>query len=62
MVTLGLDRDDSKDESIADRSKVIARIKNSIHIHFLARNIERTSRGTFSISVRKSPHTNESSL
>lgn len=62
MITLGLHRDDYRDESRIDKSKVVAQIKNAHQIHLYARNLESTKKGTFSISIRKTPSINQFTL
>jgi len=45
-----------------DDSKVIGTIRNSMKVNFFARNLAENDKGTFSISVRRTPPMNQSTV
>lgn len=60
MVTLGQHPDYLS--SNVDESKVIGTIRNSMKVNFFARNLAENDKGTFSISVRRTPPMNRSTM
>lgn len=60
MVTLGQHPDWVGSD--IDESKVVGTIRNSMQINFFARNLEAIDKGTFSISVRRTPPINRTTM